>query len=80
MTLYEFNALPEDAQDAYFTENGRYLARRYTSTHSINLYAVDSFFVEAWYEPMTNYLQHLRSFSSVAQLDTYLNMIRLGLP
>lgn len=77
MTLYNFNALPDNEQMQCWMQQGHYLMTRYVERFAVNLYAVDNFFVEVWYDPEPNRVDHLRSFSSVKALDDYLPHIRV---
>ena len=80
MTLYEFNTLSRNAQVDYWTWESRYLAQRREDGYKVVLYALDSFFVEACYDPVTIELFWLRSFSSIKLLDSYLDQIQFVLP
>ena len=77
MTLNDFESLIYKDQLHYWLDEGRYLAVRFVGSYVIKLYAVDSFFVEAWHGTEFNQLEQLESFSSGYQLDVYLASITL---
>ncbi len=78
MDNYEFNLLPINNQAAYTWENGTYLASRFEEDYSINLYWVDKFFVEVYYDHMGNFIDKIRSFKSKKCLTPYLDKIELN--
>jgi hypothetical protein len=75
--IFEFNLMPTNDQAAYTWEFGTYLASRSWKNHSINLYHVDKFFVEVWYDPGMNHVDKIRSFKSRNCLEPYLESIFL---
>lgn len=50
---------------------------RATDGLKINLYGVDAFYVEAWYDPEFNCIVKFRAFRSVDALAPYLDLIEL---
>lgn len=82
MTLYEFNRTggpalsDEDQKQSHrrtgWMTQGQYPMTRNVERFALNPYAVDSFFVEVWYDPEPNQIDGIRSFSSVRALDDYL--------
>jgi len=76
MSLYEFNALNEMEQ-AKAVWDGMFVADREDEEHRILLYQIDSFYVEVYYHKQDNALKRFRSFSSINQLDPYLDKIDL---
>lgn len=73
MGLYQFNLLPESERFAALWQNGVYLDTRTANGYRVNLYALFSFYVEVFYNPTSNQVERLRSFTSVNQLEPYLN-------
>ena len=47
--------------------------------NGINLYSLNDFYVELWYDQLSNKIIKIRSFKSTNPLDPYLDDIRLGL-
>jgi len=74
MTLYQFNQLDEMEQ-AEAVWSGTHIADRQDKEHNILLYQIDGFYVEVYYHREYNVIRKLRSFSSVTQLEPYLNQI-----
>jgi hypothetical protein len=77
MTLYEFNAMNEDAQAEVLWERGVYLMARQQREYKFALYQLDAFYVEVWYHVDGNEITRLRSFSSTGPLEPYLEEIAL---
>jgi len=75
VTLYEYNQLSKDEQGTVLWSQGRFLVNRATSTHKINLYALDRFYVEVWLKHGGNKIDRIRTFSSTNQLEPYLSLI-----
>ena len=75
MTLYEFKSLSEDQQTELVWSEGDFVADRHESDCCILLYQIRSFYVELYYNGQANKLSKLRSFSSINQLEPYLNNI-----
>ncbi len=76
MTLYEFNVLNEDEKTALLWSEGLFVTDKPGS--SILLYQLYDFYVEVFYEGKENKIQRLRSFSSLDQLDAYLNIVDIS--
>jgi len=77
MTLEEFGQLPVDEQAQYVWDRGRYLMNREGQRTLANLYAVSNFYVEVWYDRVSNSITAITCFDDVSKLDTYLNGISL---
>lgn len=62
MDNYEFNLLPTNDQTGYTWKHRIYLAARRENSFAINLYSVDKFFVEVWFNPEEVCINKIRSF------------------
>ena len=78
LTLYDFNALTE-AQKADAVWQGSFLADREENGLTVQLYAVNSFYVELFYDPVANKILSFRSFTSKHLLTPYLAHIKFNL-
>lgn len=76
MTLYGFNQMDEMEQMEAIWD-GVFLDDREDNEHEILLYQVDSFYVEVYYHKEFNAIRKFRAFSSIDQLDPYLDKIDL---
>ncbi len=71
MTLYEFNALPDERQLVHVFDDGTFLARHWGEEDGINLYhLLGNFFIELYYDTHVNELVRLRSFRSAGRWRT----------
>jgi len=77
MDNYEFNLLSIGDQTGYTWEHGTYLAHRRETHFVINLYSVNNFFVEVWFNPEEIKINKIRSFKSRKCLEPYLDGIDL---
>ena len=77
MGLYEFIQLKEREKADITWQLGTFLMSRDTDGLKINLYGVDDFYVEVWYNPELNYIQKISAFRSVDCLEPYLDLIEL---
>lgn len=74
MTLYEFNML--DQKDRYTTiwQEGTNLDTVIVGSDRIALYSIDRFFVEVYYDNISNKLIKNVSFKQGDRLDKYSNL------
>lgn len=79
ITLYEFNILPDNEKADTVWEYGVFLLNRVVEGNAINLYSLNDFYVEIWYDQPNNKIIKIRSFKSTNPLDPYLDDISLGL-
>jgi hypothetical protein len=63
----------------YTWEHGTYLAVRKENSFAINLYSVDKFFVEVFYNPEELKINKIRSFKSKRCLEPYLDKITMDI-
>ncbi len=77
MTLYQFLALDEMEQQEAIWE-GVHITNREDEEHRILPYQIDSFYVEVFYHEELNVIRRYRPFSSVEQLEPYLEQINLS--
>jgi hypothetical protein len=74
VTFYDFNGMDENAQaEAVFTA-GIYVDDRDEDGLKVQLYRLDSFYVEVFYDPKENKITRYRSFKSPGQLAPYLRL------
>lgn len=73
----EFNFMPLKEQAQYTWEHGIHLANRKESHFVINLYSVDKFFVEVYYNPEEICINKIRSSKSRNCLEPYLDRIEI---
>ncbi len=77
MGLYEFIALNVNEKVDAVWNQATYLMSRKTETGSVNLYALEDFYVEVYYDQELNSIEDIRSFKSVHCLEPYLDVIEL---
>lgn len=77
MTLYEFNALSDQQQQAAVWEQSNFVISWRDGRDYLNLYAIDRFFVEIRYNPSWNEITHCRGFCSMDALEPYLHLVKL---
>jgi hypothetical protein len=77
MTLYEFNML--DLGDKYQTtwDLGLHIDSVITEEFRINLYAINKFYVEVYYNPESNKIEGIKSFIHGHRLEKYSGNINL---
>jgi len=73
MSLYEFSALSQNEQ-AEATWNGEFFMTREDHQHVILLYKVHSFYVEVFYNNMTNKIVRFNPFNSKKRLNLYFSV------
>ncbi|MFD2872018.1 hypothetical protein ACFS5N_06040 [Mucilaginibacter ximonensis] len=78
LTLDDFNTFSEDDK-ANSVWSGSFLADREENGLMIQLYAVDSFYVEVFYDQLANKILKFHAFSSKSFLVPYLAHIKFNI-
>jgi hypothetical protein len=78
MQLEQFRLLDrENKQDLVF-ETGTYLSSRRDTEYTIELYQLESFYVEVFYTYGKSRMVYIRAFSCLNDLEPYLTSINLS--
>jgi hypothetical protein len=75
MDNYEFNALPIGEQANTTWDQGTFLLSIKKGDCSVNLYWLEKFFVEVYYDKQQQRITRIRSFKTSSQLQPYLRKI-----
>ncbi len=78
MDHYEFIDMDNRGKAFAVWHYGVFLAERRYKAYIIKLYAIDSFFVEVYYQRDEALIADINSFEELDFLDPYLNQITLG--
>ena len=77
MKLYDYIILSEEEQFNVVWQNGAHVDTFIDENIKINLYAVNDFFVEIYYDGELNKIIYKKHFKQGDLLDKYLNNIKL---
>ncbi|HEU4471038.1 MAG TPA: hypothetical protein VFR58_08145 [Flavisolibacter sp.] len=77
MKLREFKYLEKQRKIDLLSQSGVYLCTRQEPEFTIDLYQMDSFYIEAYYYHGCEGPGYMRAFSSTDFLEPYLNKINL---
>ena len=77
MKLYEFTRLSEEEQYNTTWNIGVMVDQFIKDGIAINLYAINEFFVEVYYDQSNNTILYKKHFKQGELLDKYLNKIKL---
>lgn len=77
MKLEEFKYMEKESKKQLLFDNGTYLCSRNEPDYLIELYQIDSFYVEVFYTNHKKTIIYLRAFSNFSDLDPYLVQIKL---
>ncbi|WP_035671732.1 hypothetical protein [Flavobacterium sp. 83] len=77
MKLYEFSRLSEEEQYNTTWQIGVLVDQFIKEGIAINLYAINEFFVEVYYDQKNNKILYKKTFKHGELLDKYLNRIKL---
>jgi hypothetical protein len=77
MKLYEFSRLSAEEQYKTTWEIGVLVDQFIKEGIAINLYAINEFFVEVYYDQQNNKILYKKTFKHGELLDKYLNRIKL---
>jgi hypothetical protein len=78
MKIEEFKYLEKETKKRLLFDNGVYLASRQESEFIIELYQIDSFYVEAYFHESDQEIGYMRAFSSLDDLLPYLGKIDIS--
>ena len=73
MTLTEFVQLPIEWQAQHLCERGQHLLHKQSQLTTVDLYALENFYVEVWYNRQYSSITAVICFNSVSKLEPYLN-------
>jgi len=77
MTLSQFKLLSEPYQTDILWQSGVFIGSRNTLFYIIDLFQVEGFYVEVFYDKEQEEIKLLKSFYSPDQLIPYLNQINI---
>ncbi len=77
MKLYEFSRLTEEEQYNAVWDIGTLVDQYFQDNVVMNLYAINEFFVEVYYDSASNKILYKKHFKHGELLDKYLNKIKL---
>ena len=77
MKLYEFSRLIEEEQYNVVWDIGILVDQYINNNIAINLYAINDFYCEVYYDMNTNKILYKKHFKQGELLDKYLNKIKL---
>ena len=78
MKIEEFKYLEKETKKRLLFDNEVYLASRQESEFIIELYQIDSFYVEAYFHESDQEIGYMRAFSSIDDLIPYLGKIDIS--
>ncbi len=70
-----FNKLSDKGKCFHIKNNGTYLATRKESGCWINLYAINDFFAEVWFQLTDNKIVYVSTFENITGMEKYLEKI-----
>ena len=74
-----FNLMTTEEKATYTWKHGTYLACRTMGVFTINLYHVDDFFTEIYFNRKKNEVGWIKSFSHSRCFEPYLERIEIGM-
>ena len=77
MTLNEFKQLPREKQYRVILHTGVYLCNRYTSDLKAELYGIQGFYMEVYYNLPNEQIAYMKLFDHTEPLEPYLEGIDL---
>ena len=77
MLLHEFKYQEKQKKQEMLFENGVFLAYRFIKDYQLILFAVDSFYVELYFDLEHQEVGYIKAFSSTDELMPYLEKIEI---
>ncbi len=78
MLLHEFKYQEKQKKQQLLFDNGVFLASRFIKDYQLVLYAVDSFYVEVYFDLEHQQIGYIKAFSSTDDLMPYLDSIEIS--
>lgn len=78
MELYHYIGLEADKKATLLWEHGTYLMSRHYHQGTVNLYSLEDFYVEVYYNKRHDCIEDLQSFRYLDGLEPYLELIKLN--
>jgi len=78
MKLYNFKFLDDKSQAEVILNYGVLIAARLYKDLIIQLYQIDSFYVEVYYNSIFKMIQGINSFDNLTRLEPYLSSIDIS--
>ena len=78
MKLYDFKFLDDKSQAEVLFNYGVLIAERLYKDLVIQLYQINSFYVEVYYNSIFKMVQGINSFDNLTRLEPYLNNIDIS--
>ena len=73
MHFHEFNILSFKEKSILIFSQGNYCGLREYYNYKLNLYSIDDFFAEVWYNPENNNIEKIEAVNDTKILDRYID-------
>ena len=80
VTLNEFNELTTDEKDWHLWHGATFLHVYTTDQYRVNLFHLNDYYIELWYNISGNKVDHIRAFKSIELLAPFLDFIHITVP
>ena len=80
LTAAEFNLLSNDEKSWHLWHGAEFLMAYRTSSHRINLFHLNNYYIELWYDTCDNRIDKIFAFRSIELLEPFLKFIELDTP
>ena len=77
VTISEFNELTMDEKAWYLWHGASFLHVYENGGFRINLFHLNNYYIELWYDIKGNKVEKIRAFTSIALLDPFLENIHI---
>jgi hypothetical protein len=76
LTFYDFNAMNETEKGNAVFQEGTFVDNRSENGFKVQLYRLQSFYVEVFYDAQANKILYYRSFNTITQLAPYIRLVQ----
>ncbi|MFN5324164.1 MAG: hypothetical protein ACK5C5_04525 [Bacteroidota bacterium] len=80
LTAAEFNLLSNDEKSWHLWHGAEFLMAYRTDSHRVNLFHLNNYYIELWYNTTENRIDKIFAFRSLELLDPFLRYIELDAP
>ncbi len=77
ISIIDFNELSQDEKAWYLWHGATFLHVYENSAHRVNLFYLNNYYIELWYNMQGNKVDNIRAFTSIDLLDPFLDTIQI---
>lgn len=77
ISYHQFNTLNEEKKAEYILHHGIFLSHCYKGIYGINLYGINDYYTEVWYNLELDRVEEIRCYNGTVPLNKFLENISI---